>query len=134
MGGGTARNNRLRRMFAPSTDLSMALWLYSQTANRRPMDYKYDSPERPSPYEAFGKFNFCVVGRAAGLDETTLLAAAGFAHQMARAPSGMNWMERWVYTARAFVNAFRDANHGDAPEDQSNIRRGMRYYDNDCYK
>lgn len=88
-------------------------WFYSQVRNKGPMDYKQD---KSGNYQDFGNFNFGVVGSAAGLSESILLRAAGWAQIQAGT------------SRRGWGSPFGRPPYGDDPSDQKQIIAGFGYY------
>ena len=80
-------------------------------------DYKQVGkvPGVPSPYEAFGNFNYGATGNAMGIPGQVLLRAAGGASILAgTSPANSS-------------NPFGQAPYGDSPVDQAWIKKGIEY-------
>lgn len=86
-------------------------WFYKKVRNGGEWDYKQLDPS----HENFGNFNYGACGTAAGIPQSILLRAAGFAQGMAgtRDPKDGVWWGSYPY--------------GDDPKDQLWIRRGIEY-------
>ena len=96
-------------------------WFYETVRNNKDqhlptadsMDYKQFDPA----YAPFGNFNYGVVGKALGLPDWVLQYGAGYAQGRA---DGLNFED-------AVVRSIADTkNFGDNPEDQVQIRDGIR--------
>jgi RHS repeat-associated protein len=90
---------------------------YQLVRNGRDWDYKQVGKVAnvPSPYEAFGNFNYGATGAAMGIPDQLLLRAAGVASILAGTspPNSSNPLWRAPY--------------GDSPVDQAWIKQGIEY-------
>jgi hypothetical protein len=87
-------------------------WFYNHVRKIGPWNYKRQNPL----YEDFGNFNYGATGSAFGFPDQILLRAAGAASQLAssdRQDLGKPW---------------GNPPYGDDPNDQTQIRKGMEYY------
>lgn len=117
-------NIRLGHMFALAQGLLYRETLFANAVwDGGPMDYKYAASDR-TVYEAFGNFNYGAVGRAAGFSADVLNRMAGWA--AARFSGGDPSI------LRALTE--NPAPFADTGDDPANIRAGMQYYDNGCYR
>ncbi|MFO1356892.1 MAG: polymorphic toxin type 44 domain-containing protein, partial [Gammaproteobacteria bacterium] len=83
--------------------------------NHGDWDYKQASNARPSPYEAFGNFNYGATGAAMGMPDQVLLRMAGVASIVAGT------------SPKDSSNPLWRAPYGDSPVDQSWIEKGIEY-------
>jgi hypothetical protein len=88
--------------------VTKSLWMYSNFKTGGRFDLKRNNPRM----EHAGNFNYGVVGRAAGFNETTLKAAAG-GYQFLSGTSDPSFRDSWY----------------DDPVDQKYIKKGIEYYD-----
>ncbi|WP_263079120.1 polymorphic toxin type 44 domain-containing protein [Endozoicomonas sp. Mp262] len=84
-------------------------WFMEQVKNKGPWDYKQQGRE----YQNFGNYNYGAAGYAAGIPESVLLRAAGWAQKQA-GTSDESWGSYW----------FKEP-YGDDPEDQRWIKEGI---------
>jgi Bacterial toxin 44 len=86
-------------------------WFYYQVKGKSPWDYKQSGKR----YEDFGNFNYGATGAAFGFPDTVLYRAAGWANQKAD-PTRTN-LGKW----------YGSYPYGDDPEDQEQIKKGIKY-------
>ena len=89
-------------------------WFYNQVRNHGPWDYKQDGEQ----YRDFGNWHDAVTGTAAGYPPSILRRGAGWAQERA-GTSLPEWGHWWT-----------DSPHGDDPNDQKWINRGIFHYEN----
>jgi RHS repeat-associated protein len=99
---------------------------YKNVNTRGPWDYKqirplndFGQPDKKSPYEDFGNFNYGATAAAMGIPLNIALRGAGW-KQPNPDPSWKHW-----YSLQA--------PYGDDPRDQEQIRAGYQYYKSRCY-
>lgn len=113
-------NMMLARVHAPGGSPSAFTyqWFYSMVRNKGPWDYKNQSGVQ---YANFGNFNYGAAGTAAGIAESVLLRAAGWAQLQAGTSSPE--FNKW----------YASAPYGDDPQDQYWIKAGIAYAKNAGY-
>ena len=94
------------------TLITKYLWMKENFPTGAKYDIKYDNPDM----EHAGNFNYGVMGRAAGLSEFELKAAAGV-YQVWSKTSDIDFVMPWSWS------------FGDDPIDQQYIQEGIDYYD-----
>jgi hypothetical protein len=121
---GASIQNNIEEGLAYQKDHSMyetIVWFRKHVQGGGIWDYKllevYDKNGDRVSYEHFGNFHYGVLGRALGISEYSLLAAAGVAHQMDND-------ERDMYSAGALA-FLQFLDHGDDPRDQAQIKAGI---------
>lgn len=93
-------------------------WFYNQVNDYGPWDYKRQGAQ----YTNFGNFNYGATGSAFGFPPIVLYMAAGWAQQRTPGKSLPQW-GKW----------YSGFPHGDDPNDQYWIQRGIQYYQCKCY-
>lgn len=94
-------------------------WFYNKVKNKGAWDYK----QKDSKYENFGNFHYGLMGKIAGISDTTLLKAAGWAQKRAGTSK-----ESWGDSGIPGIGG--KPPYGDDPVDQYWIKQGIEYYQN----
>ena len=105
-------NNMMLARFHRGPSALTYQWFYQQVRLHGPWDYKSRIGRR---YENFGNFNYGAVGTAAGITESVLLRAAGWAQS--RSGNGKEDDGIWYGLPP----------YGDDPVDQFWIKNGIDY-------
>ena len=94
-----------------AADKRNPLWFYDQVPNKGPWDYK----QKGRKYEDFGNFNYGATGSAFGFSDSVVHRGAGWANQKADP------------TRKGLGSPLGKFPYGDAPNDQEQIGRGIKY-------
>lgn len=94
-------------------------WFYQHVRNSGPWDYK----QRGAEYADFGNYNYGATGTAMGIPENVLHRGAGAAQLKA----GTSDSDQWGYF-------WQGEPYGDDPDDQEQIRNGIRDANDAGYK
>lgn len=94
------------------------VWFYNQVRNKGPWDYK----QQDSSFQDFGNFNFGATGTALGIPSEVLQRGAGWAQQQAGTSN-----PAWGGPSGSYP-------YGDDPDDNWQIRQGIKYPTCNCGK
>lgn len=119
-----------------ATMYDRAKWFEKQVDYGGPWDYKTRDPKK---YQAFGNFHYGATGAAIGFPENTLLRMAGLAQQQHKDTMGAgdggdpgsksSIVRDWVLGRGGGAPPY-----GDYKNDQEEIKRGIQYFKQGCYR
>jgi len=118
--GGSFLNNQI----ILNNNIANLLWFYRKVESGGDWDYKTSG----KMYQDFGNFNYGATGAAMGLNDETLLRAAGVYQVWTDIKSFINGLTKLKLTGRiGSGNPLGGPPYGDDPNDQIQIKNGINY-------